>query len=190
MKKIFLTIFIILVIVSVLGSVGYFLYKKYPKGISFTNYETSCVTKEKYEVRGESLQGIVANGEEITLLKGYYDCNSIEKGHVVVYNYSRNPNPIIKIVKALPGDTFELKKNESNNFNIVINNEISANSSGQPYELSEARSKMLSLYIKDYKGVIPEGTFIILGNQLSGSLDSTRFGLASQKQIIGKVNLK
>jgi len=190
MRKFFLAIFIILVIASVIGSIGYFLYKKYPKSFDFKGYDASCVIKEKDTVQGESLSGIVENGEEITLLKGYYECNPINKGDVIAYNYSKNPNPIIKIVKALPGDNVKLQRNEKGYFNIIINNEIAFNSSGEPYELTEAKTKMLSLYLKDYNGIIPKDTLIILGNQTGGSIDSTKFGLASYKKIIGKVQLK
>jgi signal peptidase I len=191
MRKFFLAIFIIIVIASAATSVGYLLYKKYPNSFNFKDYDASCVVKEKDIVQGESLSGLVENGQEITLLKNYYNCNPINRGDVVAYNYSKNPNPIIKIVKALPGDSFEFRKKEnSSSYYIIINNEIAENSNGDFYELTEARTKMLSLYIKDYNGIIPENTLIILGNQPGGSMDSTKFGLASQKNIIGKVEIK
>ena len=46
---------------------------------------------------------------------------------------------------------------------------------------------MLALYIKNYKGIIPARSYLILGNLPEGSVDSTRFGLIDQSALIGKV---
>jgi type IV secretory pathway protease TraF len=48
---------------------------------------------------------------------------------------------------------------------------------------------MLSLYEKDYKGVIPKNAYLLLGNRISGSVDSTTFGLVEKSDIIAKVEL-
>jgi type IV secretory pathway protease TraF len=45
---------------------------------------------------------------------------------------------------------------------------------------------MLSLYEKDYKGIIPQNTYLILGDQPSGSVDSSVFGLVDKSDILGK----
>lgn len=49
------------------------------------------------------------------------------------------------------------------------------------------KDKLLQLYENSFKGIIPENTYIILGNQPEGTLDSTRFGLVDKSGIIGKV---
>jgi len=41
---------------------------------------------------------------------------------------------------------------------------------------------MLSLY----EGIIPEGAYLIFGNLVTGTLDSTQYGLVSIEGIIGK----
>jgi len=38
-----------------------------------------------------------------------------------------------------------------------------------------------------YEGDIPEDAYLVLGNNFSGSLDATRFGLISARRIIAKV---
>ena len=48
---------------------------------------------------------------------------------------------------------------------------------------------MISLYIKDYKGIIPPDTYLILGDNPFGTYDSTRFGLIDKSNIVGKVLL-
>jgi type IV secretory pathway protease TraF len=64
------------------------------------------------------------------------------------------------------------------------------NSQNQPYILDERGYRVLSLYEKDYKGIIPEDAYLILGNLPQGSLDSSHFGLVGKKDILGKVRVK
>jgi signal peptidase I len=154
------------------------------ENISF--YDCPTKTEERI-VRGNSLSGLIEPGQTIEILLGYYDCNIVKRGDIVVYNYAGDINPIIKVVKAISGDSFQMKK-AGVGWNILINNEIVKNSQNQPYIIDESGYKMLSLYINDYKGVIPENAYLILGNLTGGSLDSTRFGLIDKSDILGKVN--
>jgi len=152
-------------------------------------YNLSCDTSvEEKTVRGNSLYGLIEPGSTVKVYFGYYKCNEIKRGDIVAYNYSGDPNPIIKVVKGLPGDKLHLQ--EANGvWNILINGETVKNSKGEPYSLSASGSQMLSLYERDYKGVIPADAYLILGNLSSGSIDSTYFGLIGKNDILGKVEL-
>ncbi|MFA5442008.1 MAG: S26 family signal peptidase [Candidatus Paceibacterota bacterium] len=72
---------------------------------------------------------------------------------------------------------------------MIVNNKIVKNSEGKPYLISGNAYKMLSLYEKDYKGVIPENAYLLLGNLIFGSLDSTHFGLIDKSGIVAKVEI-
>lgn len=157
-----------------------------PDSVSASN----CFVVEEHEVRGSSLSGIIENGEKILLLRGYYACHKIERKDIVAYDFAGNENLIIKIVKALPGDSFSLKKKEDlSGWNIIINDEIVVNSDNQPYVLDDKKHKMLSLYEESYKGIIPEDSYLILGNIPHGTIDSTLFGLVNKNDIRGKVEI-
>jgi signal peptidase I len=150
----------------------------------------NCPIKiEEKIVRGNSLEPLIKDGETIEVLFGYYDCHPIQRNDIVVYFYAGNKNPIIKIIKGIPGDKFSLKKT-NNGWYILINGEILKNSENQPYILDERGYRVLSLYEKDYKGIIPEDAYLILGNLPQGSLDSSHFGLVGKKDILGKVRIK
>ena len=150
--------------------------------------EINCVTKiEDRLVRGNSLSGLIEDGASVKILFGFYDCHEIKREDIVVYRYAGNKNPIIKIVKAVPGDTFQLKQS-LDGWNILVNNEILKNSLNQPYILDVKGYKMLSLYEKDYKGIIPKDAYLILGNLANGSLDGSSFGLIDKSDILGKVS--
>ena len=151
---------------------------------SVEQIETCNLIEEEVIVRGDSLTGVVENDDIVKLLKGFYDCNIVQRDDIIVYDYAGNDLPIIKIVKGLPGDTIELK--ESNlGWNVIINDEVLESSETGEYELRNVG--MLSLYVEGYEGVIPEDSYLIFGTSSTGTLDSTRFGFIHKDDIIGKI---
>lgn len=142
--------------------------------------ETSIV-----EVRGTSLSGIVEPGENLKLLIGYYKCMPVEMGDIVAYNFTGNPVPVVKIVKAVSGDRFRLQRNDSCT-TIFVNEVIMKNSYGIPYCLDGQAYRLLSLYEKDYRGFIPKDAYLLLGNLPGGSTDSSWFGLVDKGDFVGK----
>ena len=147
----------------------------------------SCVSEVKQEtVRGNSLSGVVENGQSVKVQVGYYNCHSARRNDIVIYKYAGSADPLIKIVKGLPGDKFGLEQAEGG-WHIRLNGKRLANSLGEPYRLADAQTRVLALYEKDYHGVIPPGAYLLMGNLANGSLDSTHFGLVSQHDLEGKV---
>ncbi|MDP3052653.1 MAG: signal peptidase I [bacterium] len=150
------------------------------------NIQENCVTKiENRLVRGNSLSGLIEDGASVKILFDFYNCNEVMAGDIIIYNYSGDPEPLIKIVKAVPGDRFQLEQSPDG-WNILVNGEILKNSQSRPYILDARGYKMLSLYENDYKGIIPTAAYLILGNLSNGSLDSSRFGLIDKSDILGK----
>jgi len=187
-SKFFLIILFFLIFVGLILGLKYFLMSfNTPIIESVKNAENQdCITKtEEHIVRGDSLSGIIEPDQTIKLLVGYYNCNELKQGDIVVYNYA-GTDPLIKIVKAVQGDSFKLQQS-GNGWNILINGEIAKNSKKEPYLLNDKGYQMLSLYEQDYQGVIPTDACLLLGNTASGSLDSSRFGLVGKKDILGKV---
>jgi len=150
--------------------------------------ENCSIETEEMIVQGNSLDPLIKPEQTIKTLFGYYNCNKIKRGNIVLFDYAGNKNFIIKIVKGISGDKFELRETESG-WNIIINNRIVKNSEGKPYLIFGNTYKMLSLYEKDYKGVIPEDAYLLLGNRVSGSVDSTTFGLVDKSGIVAKVEI-
>jgi len=69
----------------------------------------------------------------------------------------------------------------------LVNDKILKNSENKLYLITGNKYKMLSLYEDDCQNGIPEKTYLLLGNLISGSMDSTQFGLVSKHDILGKV---
>ncbi len=146
---------------------------------------SSCATtKNTVEVQGGSLSGVFEPGDKVTSEMNYYACNDVKPGDIVVYNFPGNSLPLIKIVKGVPGDKLALAKS-GGAWNILINGAVLKTSKGEAYAIPSP--DMLNLYIRDYKGVIPADTYLLLGNLAGGSEDSTAFGLVSRSGLLGKV---
>lgn len=186
--KKFLFYFGSFIAVIVIAELVVFVYLKFNNNKS-EKIDLTCVSEQTDEiVRGQSLSGVIEEGQTVKLLRNFYNCNPVQRGDIIAYNLSGRTEPIIKIVKGLPGDEFKLEQNQRGGYNIIINNKILTVSTGAPYELPVGRQQMLELYIHDYNGVIPPDAYLIFGNLSSGSLDSTRFGLVGKEGIAGKIH--
>jgi len=156
--------------------------------ITNSEIQDCLIETEEMIVHGNSLDPLIKPEQTIKALFGYYDCHKIKRGDIILFDYAGNKNFVIKIVKGISGDKFELKETEGG-WNIIVNNQIVRNSEDKPYLISGNAYKMLSLYENDYKGLIPENAYLLLGNRISGSVDSTTFGLVDKSSIIAKVKI-
>lgn len=186
MKKIIIFIFVLSILIF-----SIFLCKENLKTIDNIGID-EIETKEEYiinpkivTVNGYSMYPFLNSEEDVQALFNYYDCNDILRDDVVLYEYSANNNLLIKFIKAIPGDTWNLKKTDIG-YEIVVNDVSLLNSEGNLYLIPESSIKRLKLYIKDYP-IIPADTYLLLGDKIDGSTDSTIFGLVSKKDIVAKV---
>jgi len=72
-----------------------------------------------------------------------------QKGDIVLFQPDPELNPVVKIIKGLPGDSLSLR-GDGKNWNIIINEEILRTSTGDAYQVNDQAFQMLSLYIRDY----------------------------------------
>ena len=183
MKKI-----IVLILIPLILLLSYFIYKdnlSVDKNVA-KNDKVECIINSKIvTINGYSMYPFLKPEEDVQALFNYYDCNDISRDDVVLYKYSGNSNLLIKFIKAIPGDRWNLKKTNSG-YEIVVNDTSLLNSEGKLYLIPESSIKMMELYVKDYPA-IPVDTYLLLGNKTDGSLDSTSFGLVGKKDIMAKV---
>lgn len=135
------------------------------------------------EVKGDSMRGIVEPGQKVRIKKGYYDCHEVKRGDLIAYKFGGGSDILIKRVVGIPGDTWRLEKSSDGSHVLFVNQIEQRTTLDVLYRFTEAQAKMLSLY----KSPIPEDTYLILGNQPGGTLDSSRFGLIGKNNLLGKV---
>lgn len=141
---------------------------------------------EVVEVRGMSMSPFLPPGTKLLLMRDYYASHAVARNDIVAYDYRGNPGaPIVKVVYAVPEDTFALSKNGSG-YNILVNSAVIKNHEGEPYHIPTANARMLLLYASSYP-ILPPDAYLILGESSAGSLDSTRFGFVSRRDIAGKL---
>jgi len=141
---------------------------------------------EQQTVRGESMEPVLMDGQEIAIDETYYQENAIQKGDIATIVFSWREEPLVKFIRAVPGDTIALNQSGLV-YHILVNGEAALNSEGEPYSLTYAKSRMIDLYIQEYSGIIPDDMYLVLGNQTGGTQDSTQFGLVDLENISGKV---
>ena len=136
-------------------------------------------------VRGSSMEGLYNEGDEVRVDMDYYKDRDVGRNDVVVINFTPRNILLIKQVKGVPGDKFEIKY-DSDVWKVYVNGDVLRNSEGKEYVFDNRSVSMLLLYSKDY-GVIPNDTYLVLGNKVYGSFDSSRFGFVSRESVLGKV---
>lgn len=181
---------ILVVSLIISTSVVFFTLLFYPSHLEYSQETVDYAVKvDQFEVCGNSMAPLIKSGQIVNLFREYYDFHPVERGDIVLYDYAGNDAPIIKIVKAVPGDNWRIEKDEDkNSYQIIVNGEPLKNSEGRYYQISESKIKMLENYAESYP-VLQSGTYLILGNKIRGSMDATRFGLIGKNDILGKVEV-
>ncbi len=192
-KKIIISLFSLLVIAGIIVGASFILNKKqkpiiqYPaEDLSFKPAGDNYIQSVEKVVRGNSLAGLIEDGETIRAFINYYNSNEIERNDIILYSFAGNDAPLIKVIRGMPGDRFELSAT-TNGWYILINGKILKNSKAEPYIINERGHRMISLFVESYQGVIPADAYLILGNLVGGGMDSTQFGLVHKTDILGKV---
>ena len=145
-------------------------------------YAGDCVYRP-ITIRGTSMARHIKDGAVVTIKQGAAECIfPAAHGDAVLFQADSAHIPLIKFLRGLPGDTFSINYGQ-----ILINGHVAENSEGVAYQLSDPRAAMIGLYAHDYGGIIPPEMYLVMGENPTGTTDSSRFGLIGRDQIIGKV---
>ncbi len=172
-----------LVIVLVIG-----FLKFNPFGRKHTRMVGDCeVTVEDIVMGDDTMTGIFNNGEELTVEKGYYVCNSPIPGDTVLYRYSEARNPVIKRVVAVEGDKFQtVKDSKGRGWNLEVNGD-KVEAGDDDYYFGSPNPPTISLYEKERNFVLRKGEVIVFSAVPPGREDSGVFGIVSTGDLIGRV---
>lgn len=143
----------------------------------------SCV--EYTDIRilsGNSLTPVLSPGDQLLFLGGYYRCNPVKAGDLVLYRWGDKKN-VAKFVRALAGDLLTVSEIDTDQWRLELNGQPLCNSLGVEYVLSEKKAALIRLYA----GRLKYNEVLLLGNKAHGSHDSTQFGLVKIGQLSGKL---
>lgn len=127
------------------------------------------------------MEPLLPNGSTLLLLVDYYKTNLPKHGDIIAYHYGGNAHPLIKSVRAIPGDTVML---DSERKALIINGSPLVNSVGTPYTFTSGELQLLGLYTKT--GILPAGAYLVFGDNVMNSIDSRKFGAISAENFYGK----
>ncbi|GAG33673.1 unnamed protein product, partial [marine sediment metagenome] len=100
-----------------------------------------------------------------------------QRGEVIVFKYPEDPSHrFIKRIVGLPGETVEIKDGKV----IIYRDGVS-----QVLDESEYLSDLATT--GDFRIILGENEYFVLGDNRSFSFDSRRFGVLPKDKIIGRV---
>lgn len=131
-------------------------------------------------VRGDSMDETLHNGEVLLLSKITYKLNNINRYDIAVVK-DKDDDYIIKRIIGMPGDTIEYKNN------ILYINDKKINKSFTTDKTEDfSLEEICEINNDDCSNGIPEGKYLVLGDNRDVSADSRVKGLIDEKKIIGK----
>lgn len=132
---------------------------------------------QAFKVQGTSMTPELLDGERILVNKFIYNFRPIERGDVVVFWYTEDPDvSFIKRVIGLPGDTVEIIKGE-----VLVN----GGPLSEPYVEPEYADR------RSYPAEeVRPGHYFVLGDNRRGSNDSRSWGFVPRRYIYGKAFLR
>ena len=130
------------------------------------------------QVVGPSMSSTLESQDIVLLSRSHYRLFDMKRFDVIAFEYA-DTKYLIKRVIGLPGDEVEYKNNT-----LYVNDEIV-----EEDFLDGHQTENFSLVSMGYE-TIPEGKYLVLGDNRENSLDSRSFGLIDEEDILGKVSIK
>lgn len=146
---------------------------------------------QPHQVNGKSMDPNFHHGEFLLTDKLSYRFRDPERGEVVVFSAPPSAHcPVgincdfIKRVVALPGERIKISDNR-----IYIDGKLLS----EPYQASQitAPGERESSYLKDgVEQVVPDDSYIVLGDNRVASSDSRDWGPVNKAKIVGRVMIR
>ncbi|MFA7141969.1 MAG: signal peptidase I [Candidatus Paceibacterota bacterium] len=172
---------LLLLLLAIIG-VSVFLYftffneKTEEEELSFDCFETKTRT-----ISGNSMFPLINDGEVVTTYENYYNCNEIQRGDIVIFNFKTRDEDYIKKILGMPDDLLEIEQGF-----LKINGEYLLNSEGRQYKVDSIKEKILTIPLVNQQ--IPRNGYLVLGDNVDVSVfDSRQYGFINKSQIIGKI---
>jgi signal peptidase I len=126
-----------------------------------------------YLVEGDSMKPALAAGDQVVVESNLVPPPA--RGGIVAIKLRTSPTPMVKRVLATPGDRIGFGADS-----VWVNGTRVAS-----IDLPTWRSTIRQMEF--YAGVVPDGLYLVLGDNQLNSKDSGKLGLISSSQLLGKV---
>lgn len=136
-----------------------------------------------YSVDGLSMDPTFEEGDRVIVNKFIYDIADVERDDIVVFD-SHNDAAYVKRIIGVPGDNVEMRDRV-----VYVNGEPIE----EDYVVHQGETYMDNFTLESLgveEETIPEGQYLVLGDNRPISRDSRDFGLITEEDIIGEVQLR
>ena len=131
------------------------------------------------QIVGSSMSPTFKSQEIVILNKLHYRFFDVKRFDIVSFEYD-STKYLIKRVIGLPGEKIEYK----NNVLYVNGKKIE-----EAFLDKDTKTDNFTLAGLGYE-TIPDGMYLVLGDNREDSLDSREIGLVKEKEILGKINIR
>ncbi len=157
----------------------------------FGNFD--CVTATtKYSVDDEYMASVLHKGETVSALDNFYACNEVKRNDLVLFRFSDQIAPVVRIVRGLPGDKYTVEKSTEakTKWTLAINGQKVLGPSGKPFLIESNSVPPLRTYELSRNGLLLADEYIVLSTEPPGLSDSTNLGLIHKQALVGRVRQK
>jgi hypothetical protein len=142
---------------------------------------------ETFETNDHLMLHHFSAGSKFTVLPNWYACHPVERGDLIYLRYSFKFDPVIRIVYGIPGDRFEVTKNDAHKAWSVSINGDPVKDGEEAHFFGTENPPMLSLYTEANKGILGPKNFIVFSETSPSIADSGSLGLVNVDDFLGKV---
>lgn len=133
------------------------------------------------------MRGVVEPGSQVYAYEHWYQCNSPQRGDLILFKMGESPDPFVRIIRAIPGDRFKVVENkELKAWHLIVNDKVVMDND-KPYFFGGANPAALKNYEVQRNGVLGPGEVIVLSRNSPGDKDSGVFGIFSLQDLKGRV---
>lgn len=100
---------LLLLLLAIIG-VSALLYFAFFKQEEPESLNTDCFITKQRTIKGISMSPLFENGEEVTTYENYYDCNEIQRGDIVIFNFKTRDGDFLKKIRGMPNDLLEFEE--------------------------------------------------------------------------------
>lgn len=154
---------------------------------AFEMGNVDCVKERLVEtLEDPHIEAIFPRGTKVRIMTNYYQCNNVHVNDRVWYRFSESIPPVVRVVKGIPGDKYQLEKMDDKKWSLKINGSPVMSPAGE-YFIQSENIPPLKTYEISRNGILRENEYILLSATPPGLTDSGNLGLIQKERLAGRV---